>query len=312
MSEMKKTDKPIDPNLTIEINNDEMEALLVRYASEKNTESLNALANHMRQSRVLVPANLNDKKQPIPCFIRSKNGELFIPIYSSKTQIPKEPKSPAILNMPFIAVDQMAIRPELKCSGIVINPFSNNLIFKEELLKRFDEVEKARREAAKNGMKTVKMTQKEYTAFERKQFEFRFLPKKLFEEGSAFVETLCEEKETYLDSLYEESYQQKRLYPYLTEDFSVMAMDISEELLIIRVDMPTRDMGVGLCSKVYVVWNPKEQTGRYFTIEKGQEDNLLGEIDSKLGRTDWGSAPVEGAEISRLIELLENEKKQTS
>jgi hypothetical protein len=312
MSEMKKTDKPIDPNMTIEINNDEMEALLVRYASEKNTESLNALANHMRGSRVLVPANLNDKKQPIPCFIRNKNGELFIPIYSSKTQIPKEPKSPAILNMPFLAVDQMAIRPELKCSGIVINPFSNNLIFKEELLKRFDEVEKARREAAKNGTKTVKMTQKEYAAFERKQFEFRFLPRKLFEEGSTFVETLCEEKEEYLDRLYEESYQQKRLYPYLTEDFSVMAMDISEELLIIRVDMPTRDMGVGLCSKVYVVWNPKEQTGRYFTIEKGQEDNLLGEIDSKLGRTDWGSAPVEGAEISRLIELLENEKKQTS
>jgi hypothetical protein len=312
MSEMKKVDKPLDPNMTIDINNDEMEALLVRYASERNAESLNALANHMRGSRVLVPANLNDKKQPVPCFIRNKNGDLFIPIYSSKTQIPKEPKSPAILNMPFLAVDQMAIRPELKCSGIVINPFSNNLVFKEELLKRFDEVEKVRRNTAKNGTRTVKMTQKEYVAFERKQFETRFLPKKFFEEGNTFVDTLCEEKETYLDSLYEESYQQKRLYPYLPEEFSVMAMDISEELLIIRTDMPNRDLESGSCIRIYLVWNPATGTGRYFTIEKGSEGNLLGEINGQLGHTAWGSAPVEGAEISRLIELLDNEKKQTS
>jgi hypothetical protein len=156
------------------------------------------------------------------------------------------------------------------------------------------------------------MTQKEYVAFERKQFETRFLPKKFFEEGSAFVEALCEKKETYLDSLYEESYQQKRLYPYLPEEFSVMAMDISEELLIIRADMPNRDMESGSCIRIYLVWNPANRTGRYFTIEKGTDGSLLGEINGQLGHTAWGGAPVEGAEISRLIELLDNEKKQTS
>lgn len=312
MSEIKKAGEPLDQNMTINIRNDEMETLLVRYASEKTVESLNALVNHMHHSRVLVPANLNDKKQPVPCFIRNKEGKLFLPIYTSKTQIPKEPKSPAVLNMPYLAVNQMAVRPELKCDGIVINPFSNNLIFKAELLHKIDEVEKNRKNAQNTGTKTVKMSQREYAVFERKQFEFRFLPKKFFEEGSRFIDTLCEKKEEYIDNLFEESYQQKRLYPYLPEEFSVMAMGISEELLVIRIDMPNRDMDRTSCHRIYLTWSSGEKKGRFFTIEKAEQGNILGEVTSDWKHVNYGVAPVEGAEISRLLELLENEKRQTS
>lgn len=42
------------------------------------------------------------------------------------------------------------------------------------------------------------------------------------------------------------------MYPYLPEDFSVMVMDLSDSLLIVRVDLPVRDMGVPSCFRVYL------------------------------------------------------------
>ena len=121
-----------------------------------------------------------------------------------------------------------------------------------------------------------------------------------------------EKKEEYIDSLFEESYQQKRLYPYLSEEFSVMAMDISEKLLMIRIDMPNRDLGEASCYRIYLAWNSVDRKGRFFTIEKGASGSVLGEITSDWKHANYGAAPVEGAEISRLLELMENEKTHTS
>lgn len=307
---MKRMNQPEDPNMTMDVNNDELENLIKAYSERKTGESLNKLLTHIHGCRVLVPANLNEKKQPVPCFIKSKNEELFLPIYTSKGQIPKEPKSQVIMNMPFMAVNQMAVRPEVKATGIVVNPFSDNLVFKEQLLQKIDEVDKARKNAPKG--KTMQLTPAQYMKFERKQYEFGFLPKKFFAEGSSFIDELCEKKEEYIDRLYEEAYQQKRLYPYLPEDFSVMVMDISEELLIVRVDFPTRDMENGSCFRVYLTWNANAGRGRYFTIEKGAEYHVLGEIASDWKHLNYGAAPAEGAELQRLIDLIGDEKRHTS
>ena len=55
-----------------------------------------------------------------------------------------------------------------------------------------------------------------------------------------------------MDQFFEECYQQKRMYPYLPEDFSVMVMDLSDSLLIVRVDLPVRDMGVPSLSLIHI------------------------------------------------------------
>lgn len=308
--------KPTDPNMTMELNNDQLENLLVRYASEKSAESLNALVSHMHSCRVLVPANLNDKKQPVPCFIRNNDGKLFVPLYTSKKQIPKEPKSPVIMNLPYTAVNKMAANPELKVEGVVINPFSNNLVFKRELVQKIDAVDKQRAEAAKGEaadktkaapkMKTIQLTAQQYLVFERKQYEFRFLPKKLFDEGEAFIDELCSKKEEYVDMLFEESYQQKRMYPYLPEDFSVMVINITEKTCIIRVDMPNRDLEDGACRRVFFVWNRETEKGRYFTIERAGKGSVLAEVTSDWKHLQLGEAPAEGAELQKLIELTGN------
>lgn len=295
---------PTDPNMTLEVKNPEVEELMKRYAEEKTAEHLNQLIERLRVSRMLVPAKLNDKKQPLPCLIKSPTGEMYLPIYTSKLQIPKEPKSEAIINMPYLALNKLAARPESKASGIVINPFSDNLLFKAPLVQKIEEVEAVRAKAPKT--KTMQLTPEQYVLFERKQFEFGFLPKRFFEQGMTMLEELCEKKEAYIDALFEESYQQKRMYPYLPEDFSVMVMNISEELLLVRVDFPNRDMGVPSCWRVYMSWNRDANKGRYFTIEKTKEKgvSLLGEIGRDWKHVDHGQSPVEGAELQRVLDLI--------
>ena len=89
-----------------------------------------------------------------------------------------------------------------------------------------------------------------------------------------------------------------------------MVMNISEELLIVRVDLPERDMGCPSCWRVYFSWNDQTGEGRYFTIERTQESDvtILGEIGKDWKRIEHGSAPVVGAELQRIIDLIqENE-----
>ncbi|MDD6637165.1 MAG: SseB family protein [Lachnospiraceae bacterium] len=304
MKGKKTPTQPTDPNMTLEVQNPEVEELMKNYAQEKTPEHLNQLIEKLRLSRMLVPANLNDKKQPVPCLIKSPTGELFLPIYTSKQQIPKEPKSAAVINMPFLVLNKLAAKPENKAAGIVINPFSDNLLFKAPLVQKIEEVEAKRANAPKT--KTMQLTPEQYVLFERRQFEFGFLPKRFFEQGMTMLEELCEKKEEYIDALFEESYQQKRMYPYLPEDFSVMVMNISEELLLVRVDFPNRDMGVPSCWRVYMAWNRDTDKGRYFTIEKTKENgvSLLGEIGKDWKHVDHGQSPVEGAELQRVLDLI--------
>jgi HD-GYP domain-containing protein (c-di-GMP phosphodiesterase class II) len=154
-------------------------------------------------------------------------------------------------------------------------------------------------------VRELKLTPQQYVVFERKQYEFRFLPKKLFEEGKTFIEELSSKKEEYIDALYEESYQQKRMYPYLTEDFSVLAIQISGTTQMIRVDMPARDLEDGACRRVFIAWNQETETGRYFTIEKAGNGSVLAEVTSDWRHKNLGEAPVEGAELQRILELVE-------
>ena len=303
--------QPVDPNLTLDVNNDKLEELVQKYTAEKNGENLNALIEEIRKCRLLVPANLNEQKQPVPCMLNSKEKGMYFPIYTSKQQIPQSPRSEAIINMPYLAVNEMTAQQQENLAGVAINPFTNNLIFKMPLVLKIQEVEKKRSEIPNQAMpkkKTLQLTPEQYLQFERRQFEFGFLPKRFFEQGKALVDELCEKKEEYLDQLFEESYQEKRRYPYLPEDFSVMVMNIAEDLLIIRVDLPNRDMADPTCLRIYLAWNDVAGSGRYLTIEtvKDSKERRLGELASDWTKLDHGVAPVEGAELQYVIDLLQD------
>ena len=294
---------PTDPNMTLDVKNEDVEEKIAQYLEDKTGENLNTLIELIRTRRVLVPANVNEENKPVPCLISSPNNGMFLPIYTSKKEIPQEPKSVAIVNMPFLAVNNMVFQQGEKVAGIVINPFTQNLIFKSALVEKIEEVEKKRREGAQP--KKMQLTPEQYMLFERKQFEFGFLPKRFFEQGKQMLDELCEKKEEYIDQFFEECYQQKRMYPYLPEVFSVMVMDM-DSALVVRVDLPTRDMGVPSCFRVYFSWEEEKNEGRYFTIERTPEPDkhLLGEFKKDWKHVDYGEAPAEGAELQKVLDII--------
>ncbi len=303
-----------DPAFTLEVQNPEVEELMAQYSSDKKAETLNKLIEKCTKSRFLVPANVGENNKPIPLFIKNGEGEAFMPIYTSKAQLSKDHPSPCIVNMPFLAVNNMVANKESKLDGIAFNPFTHNLIFKKPLVEKIEAVEKARREGHPTSPtkgKTVQMTAEQYVIFERMQYEHIFLPAKMFEGGKEFMDRLADEKEKLIDELYEEAYQQKRMYPYMEEDFSVMAMQISDTLNVTRVDFPTRDMAPNCAIRAYLVWDDAASQGRYFVIDaKGDKTTELAEITEDYKRLGYGAAPVEGAELQTVLDLVKKSAEE--
>ncbi len=306
----RKVNKQLDRQMTIEVDNRKLNRLLADYQASATTENLNALLNHLVTCRILVPANLNENRQPMPCLIKNKDDTKFLPIYTDKGQIPTHLKSQAVLNIPYPAMNRTALKGK-DISGIVVNPFSNNLVFKPVLLEKIAEAEEKKEEIALTApeKKTIKLTEQQYLQLERHQFEASYLPKLLYAQGQAFMDTLMEEKEEYIDRLFEESFKEKRMYPYLPEDFSVMIMNLSETFSVVRIDMPERDMAVGLAQRVYCTWDADKERAGCYLICVGKEKGtlMLCEVTSDLKSMTHGEAPAVGAELQAVIDLARKE-----
>ena len=309
--------QPQDENLTVNIKNYELRGKVEDYMKDKSQKNFSDMMDCITESRILVPAKVNDSKKPLPMLITNQQGEHFIPIYTNKEQIPKEPKYEAIVNIPYLAINHMAANPDANITGIVINPFSTNLIFTPQLVAKVEEVERNKKEGktqAAGAVKEIKLTEQQYLLFERRRYEAGMLPAKLFTLGQDFIDTLTARKEEYLDELYEESYQEKRRYPYLPEDFSVMELNISEELVVFRVDMPNRDLAPSAAQRVYIVWNPDRKEGHYYLIVLGEKKGelLLQEITADKRLIPHGAAPEDGVELSRIMDLAKADNSATS
>ena len=294
----------MENKVTMEITNERLEEAIREYTAERTPQRLQTLLNLMRPTRLFIPAMLKAPNQPAPCFLKTNTGEQFLAVYTSKGQIPKEPKSQAILSVPFPECNNIVVKPELKLSGMVINPFSDNLVLKAELIENLHEADM---KAAK--MKQIQMTPAQFQAFVRRQVEFAALPKRLFAEGETFVNQICEEKESLISQIYAEHFKEAKLYPFTEQDYSIMALDIAEDLTLIRVDLPEKGLVAPLCYRVYITFNPLTKKAGYYTIEKSQERNvrILGEVSQDGSHVNHGEAPVEGAELQRIMDLARGE-----
>ena len=303
--------KTIDQSATIYVNNDELESLITAHKEAKSVDSINQLLNHLVKCRILIPANTNEiQKKPMPCMLRAGENTVFLPVYTSLKHMPKEPKSEAIMNMPYLNANAMVATATDDVKGIVLNPFTDNLIMDRNMIKRISEVE----EMKKKGIKQVQLTGAQYMIFERINFEKKFLPKYLFENGLKFMELLDVKKETLIDELFEQSYQQKRMYPYLEEDFSVMLLNVSERLTVARIELPSKDVATGVAYRCFCCWDKVGSEGRYFLIDRGKtpKERLLIEITKELKCVEYGEAPVDGLELQRVLDLTEKKPGLTS
>ncbi len=299
----------MDNKVTMEITNDKLEEAIKVYLADHTKENLGIVLNLLRPTKLLVPAMLKAPNQPVPCFLKSGTGETFLAVYTSKEQIPAEPKSQAILSMPFPACNDMVVKEELNLMGMVINPFTDNLVLKKELVEKLHEADQKIMQT-----KQVKMTPEQFNVFVKKQVEFGILPKRLFAERESFVNQLCEEKEVFINRIFAETYKEAKLYPYSEADYSVMALEIAPDLTLIRVDFPESGIVPPLCYRVYITYDPIARKAGYYTIEKMAEQGkrLLGGFAEDGSHINYGEAPVEGAEIDRIMTLARTVDEITS
>lgn len=310
------------------------EQLIQIYKEDPAKENLNALVHQVQKTIFLVPANLpdsidkealkqevkdnpNEKVQlpegvsPIPCVLKSPEGKVFIPVYSSQGQIPKEPKFDFIMTLPFMACLKMALNAKAPCEGVALNPFSDNLLFNRQILEAISKDY----ETKAAGAKQMKVSPQQYHIMMRQKAEFHDLPLRVFQEGAPFIHQLSDEKEPLVNEIYQKAFQNPGLYPFRESDFEVMPLNINEELLLIRLDLPELKAPAQLCYRIYITLNPKnEKQIHYFTIERGKEkgERNLGAIGPDGKHYTFEEAPVEGAEIQRIMDLLEQEKEKTS
>ena len=84
-----------------------------------------------------------------------------------------------------------------------------------------------------------------------------------------------------------------------------MALDISENLTLIRVDLPDKGLVPPLCYRIYITYNPLKDEAHYYTIEMTKEKDvrLLGGVTEDAKHVSYGNAPVEGAELQEIMNL---------
>lgn len=308
--------------------------LIKIYKEDPVKENLHALVHQVRRTIFLIPALMPDntdmeefKKtaeehkgeqmklpegiRPIPCMIRNKDGESFVPIYTSQEHIPAEPKYHVLMNMPFRGCYGLALNSKSGAKGIAINPFTDNLMFGNDLLGA---VQKEEDELLKANQKKVQVTPEQFKVMMRQKVEFHDLPLRVYKEGEPFVNELCDKKETLVNEVFQSVFQDPKLYPFGESDYAVMALNIRPDLLLVRIDLPEAKAQAQLCHRIYITNDPESKSLHYFTIEKGREKdqrNFCG-VDSEGKHVDYGEAPVEGAEIQRIMDHLDSENDLTS
>lgn len=246
-------------------------------------------------------APIPDGANPQPGILQNDKNEHFIAVYTTEKELGKARNKnvfPLILNIPFKDCLNMATQNRDELDGIVINPFSHNVIL------RLDRGAEAEEEVLEGP---------QLDAAIRRRLETEDLPKSLFDGGETAVESLKDNGADYILDLYNELYGENGECPYDETDFDFMTLSISETLLLTRVAMPAQNNYPGTCRAAFAAWNPVDKKLSYFTIERKTQigEWIIVRVTQDGTLSVVGDAPDEGVELQSIIDLVqEQEDKQ--
>jgi hypothetical protein len=322
--------------------NKQLEDLLTGFSKDQNKELLHKIVPILAHSHVLVPAMppkdfdpnmMEELKQgkkmelpkgvrPVPALLQTAEMGRFLGVYTQKKHIPKEGNYPLMMDMHFVDCCRMAT--QLKMDGVVVNAFSQNLTFKKAAVDAFVRDFGPKKAGNQGGSaaqpianpQKVKLTKEQFEDVTRKSIELKLLPKFIYEHGAKYIDDICEGKESLLAKMYEEPFQRvpEVPCPYTPADFSVMDLNINDELMLVRLDLPEKKLLPGSCARIYITINPQNEEIHYFTIQQGakKEDKILGKVTKENRHIVIGEAPDDSGELQRIIDLIEFEKVQTN
>lgn len=182
----------------------------------------------------------------------------------------------------------------------MLNPFTHNMVLPQAIL----DVAVKRLGAAKQP-KAIKVTEQQFGQLVHNRVALQLLPKYLFEHKEEGLRQLQHEEGEVMLQFYRECYPEERKSAVAVrqEDFSVMTLNVTEDMQITRVDMPESAVKKGMCYRVYAVWLREAQELCYFTLEKTEQGNQIGRVTSEGRHELIEQAPDNGAEIEAVMGL---------
>lgn len=301
------------------LDNKELEEAIEVFRTDKEKDSYVKVMELLEKSIVLVPTMPLENLSPelaeqmkagkpvplpkeakvVPCLLQKETGEQGLPIFTSLAKIPPEKKSPALIAMPFLSCVAMVTANQDKVAEIVVNPFTGMMILNQSIL----EVAEKRRKAVSQ-IKTVQMTKAQFQDLADNRVSLNLLPKYLFENGVKGLEELQREEGALMMRLYEKIYLKEKMCSHRAEDYSLMILNISEEIQLTRLDLPDEFNKKGLCYRVYVVLKRDTEEILYYALENTQDGNVIATVTRDGTHEIVGTAPDNGAEIEAIMNLL--------
>ena len=283
------------------VDNSQLESAVAEFAKDRQRDKYAKVMEILEKSTVLVPAMPPKDAKVVPCLLRKETGEQALPIFTSVAQIPQDKKSPALLSMPFHACLSMVMGNQNDVETMVLNPFTHNMVLSKAIL----EVAVKRRNMM-GQTKQIKVTEKQFQQLVHNRMALYLLPKYLFENGEEGLKQLQHEEGSFLLQFYKESYPEnmRASLAVVPDDFSVMALNVTEDMQITRVDMPDNTDKKGMCYRVYTVWLHKTRELFYYTLEKTDQGNYIGKVTSDGKHELVEPAPDNGAEIEAVMNLV--------
>ena len=301
------------------IDNSQLELAAETFAKDRTKENFVKIMEHLEKAVVYMPTMMPDNldketmdgirggkgvKLPkdakiLPCLLKKESGEQALPIFSSLKQVPPDKKSPAIMALPFFNCVSMAMANKEKVQAVVLNPFTQNVTLPPQIL----EIAQKRGQAAK----PQKLTEKQFHQMAHGLVAYQLLPVFLYEKQKDGLEQLQQEEGKFLASLYASVYPKEIRMPYGEDDFSLMTLNVTDDMQITRIDMPEANLNKGLCCRIYAVWKREAEKLSYYTIEKAENGNTIGRIYADKKHESIEAAPDNGAEIETIMNLCMRE-----
>lgn len=313
--------KHMEEDPALQTDNGILEEAVSAFAQDHSRDNLIRLMVNIREARLLVPVdapdNLNERekelfkngdplpdgKEPVlhPILVENQEHEVFAPAYTSGEQIEAIERYPVILNVDFAEVMRIASVPELKTSGILLNPDTDKLILHPEFLdaiRRLNDAVEEENKKQQSAPQTVRMTQEQFVDFARKNTEHALIPQALFADAKTFMQKLDQEGRSYICSFYRQPFSDRIPCPYSEKDFDLMTLDVDDETQVASLDLP-KPQTDNCCESVFAVYNPKTSEARYFMAEKLGDSLRLAEM------TDGGHVTVITDELQSGVELYD-------
>lgn len=301
------------------IENAALEEAIAVFRENKENESYVKMMELLEKSIVIVPTMPMENLSPelteqlregkfiqfpqdagiVPCLLKKDTGEQALPIFTSLDKIPPDKKSPAVIAIPFMSCVAMVMANQEKVAEVVVNPFTGMVILNRPIL----EIAEKRRKAA-GEIKTVQMTKEQFQDFAHNRVMLYLLPKYLFENGQKGLEELQREEGALMMRFYEELYPKEKASGFRAEDFSLMILNLTDNIQLTRLDLPDTVNKKGLCYRVYAVLKRDTEEVLYYALENTKEGKMIVKVTQDGKNEVVEPVPDNGAEIEAIMSLL--------